>query len=93
MGLARGSEQGTVPVPLRLLEEWTVRLLEWTETQKVVRREHAQVRLMAFYTFTTTRDMKSIRGRLIMVGEPHAQKGSDGKDIQKCIVKMTLQCS
>ena len=37
--------------------------------------------------------MKSIRGRLIMVGEPHAQKGSDGKDIQKCIVKMTLQCS
>ena len=48
MGQARGSEQGTVPVPLRLLEEWTVRLLEWTETQKVVRREHAQVRLMAF---------------------------------------------
>ena len=27
--------------------------------------------------------MKSIRGRLIMVGEPHAQKGSDGKDIKK----------
>lgn len=37
--------------------------------------------------------MKSIRGRLILVGEPHAQKGSDGKDIQKCIEKTTLQCS
>lgn len=23
--------------------------------------------------------MKSIRGRLIMVGEPHAQKGNDGR--------------
>lgn len=43
VGLARGSEQGTVPVPLRLLEEWTVRLLEWTETLKVVRSEHAQL--------------------------------------------------
>lgn len=52
VGLGRSSEQGTVPIPLRRLAEWIVRLLGWTEMCINVRSDHALVSIEG-YLFNT----------------------------------------